>query len=131
MAVRKTVVTIANSLELLHFNGLVRDCSNSIANALELQQSCTKPLIYEPSHRYELPVQAILFCQYPGIIYCFQIYEDSIVLQSVFTNTRERLDKAGEDSMNNSDTEEEGDNNEDGDEEGGAGDGEELRKFVL
>ena len=24
-------------------NGLVQDCSNSIANALELLQSCTKP----------------------------------------------------------------------------------------
>ena len=26
-------------------DGLVQDCSNSIANALELLQSCTKPLI--------------------------------------------------------------------------------------
>ena len=26
--------------------GLVQDCSNSIANALELLQSCTKPSIY-------------------------------------------------------------------------------------
>ena len=25
----------------LHLNGLVQDCSNSIANALELLQSCT------------------------------------------------------------------------------------------
>ena len=25
------------------FDGLVQDCSNSIANALELLQSCTKP----------------------------------------------------------------------------------------
>ena len=30
----------------LHINGLVQDCSNSIANALELLQSCTKPLIW-------------------------------------------------------------------------------------
>ena len=29
-----------------HINGLVQDCSNSIANALELLQSCTKPSIY-------------------------------------------------------------------------------------
>ena len=29
-----------------HIDGLVQDCSNSIANALELLQSCTKPLIY-------------------------------------------------------------------------------------
>ena len=28
-----------------HTNGLVQDCSNSIANAQELLQSCTKPLI--------------------------------------------------------------------------------------
>ena len=27
-------------------DGLVQDCSNSIANALELLQSYTKPLIY-------------------------------------------------------------------------------------
>ena len=29
----------------LHTDGLVQDCSNSIANALELLQSCTKPSI--------------------------------------------------------------------------------------
>ena len=29
-----------------HCNGLVQDCSNSIANALELLQSCRKPWIY-------------------------------------------------------------------------------------
>ena len=29
----------------VHINGLVQDCSNSIANALELLQSCTKPSI--------------------------------------------------------------------------------------
>ena len=28
-----------------HFDGLVQDCSNSFANALELLQSCTKPSI--------------------------------------------------------------------------------------
>ena len=31
----------------LHIDGLVQDCSNSIANALELLQSYTKPSIYE------------------------------------------------------------------------------------
>ena len=30
----------------LDIEGLAQDCSNSIANALELLQSCTKPLIY-------------------------------------------------------------------------------------
>ena len=29
-----------------YLDGLVQDCSNSIANALELLQSCTKPSIY-------------------------------------------------------------------------------------
>ena len=31
-------------------NGLVQDCSNSITNALELLQSCTKPSKYSLSH---------------------------------------------------------------------------------
>ena len=30
----------------LYIDGLVQDCCNSIANALELLQSCTKPSIY-------------------------------------------------------------------------------------
>ena len=29
-----------------YIDGLVQDCSNSIANALELLESCTKPSIY-------------------------------------------------------------------------------------
>ena len=29
-----------------HIDGLVQDCSNSIANTLEWLQSCTKPSIY-------------------------------------------------------------------------------------
>ena len=29
----------------LYIDGLVQDCSNSTANALELLQSCTKPSI--------------------------------------------------------------------------------------
>ena len=32
--------------ELDYFDGLVQDCSNSIGNALELLQSCTKPSIW-------------------------------------------------------------------------------------
>ena len=31
---------------LLNLDGLAQDCSNSIANALELLQSCIKPSIY-------------------------------------------------------------------------------------
>ena len=35
-------------LVCMHYiNGLVQDCSNSLANALELLQSCTKPLTYQ------------------------------------------------------------------------------------
>ena len=34
-----------------HIDGLVQDCSNSIANALELLQSCTKPSTF-----YWLPI---------------------------------------------------------------------------
>ena len=32
-----------------HIDGLVQECSNSIANALELLQSCTKPSMWCPS----------------------------------------------------------------------------------
>ena len=42
-------VPLGWSLVLLqhhHFDGLAQDYSNSIANALELLQSCTKPSIY-------------------------------------------------------------------------------------
>ena len=31
---------------LFHIDGLVQDCSNSIANALELLQSCTEPSMW-------------------------------------------------------------------------------------
>ena len=34
----------------LYIDGLVQDCSNSIANALELLQSCTEPLIFPHVH---------------------------------------------------------------------------------
>ena len=30
-----------------YLDGVVQDCSNSIANAMELLQSCTKPLIFK------------------------------------------------------------------------------------
>ena len=34
------------AVQQIDIDGLVHDCSNSIANALELLQSCTKPPIY-------------------------------------------------------------------------------------
>ena len=45
--------------ENTHIDGLVQDCSNSIANALKLLQSCTKPLIYN--------VISIIFSKWDGI----------------------------------------------------------------
>ena len=38
-------IELQGDLYHLHIDGLVQDCSNSIANALELLQSCAKPLI--------------------------------------------------------------------------------------
>ena len=57
-------------------DGLVQDCSNSIANALELQQSCTKPSKhssvlqkFEILHKEEVFSMIVknlfLFCQLP------------------------------------------------------------------
>ena len=40
------------SLWKLHINGLVQDCSISIANALEILQSCTKPSISKISFKF-------------------------------------------------------------------------------
>ena len=36
----------------VHFHGLVQDCSNSIALAMELLQCCIKPSIYELNIQY-------------------------------------------------------------------------------
>ena len=36
----------SRKIKYLHFDGSVQDCSNSIANTLELLQSCTKPSIW-------------------------------------------------------------------------------------
>ena len=42
--IEKMVYMITVSLTVSsHIHGLAQDCSNSIANALELLQSCTKP----------------------------------------------------------------------------------------
>ena len=42
-------VLIVMPMFMVDVSGLVQDCSNSIANALELLQSCTKPSIYTMS----------------------------------------------------------------------------------
>ena len=43
---------------ILNIGGLVQDCSNSIANALELLQSCTKPPIYGTYNKYNFEYAA-------------------------------------------------------------------------
>ena len=48
MALFVSVISIIKAKSLIcytHIDGLVQDCSNSIANALELLQACTEPLI--------------------------------------------------------------------------------------
>ena len=45
--VYELIIQIQNDTNIdAHFNGLVQDCSNSSAFAMELLQSGTKPLIY-------------------------------------------------------------------------------------
>ena len=39
-------IILSLQVQFLHIDGLMQDCNNSIANALELLQSCTKPSIY-------------------------------------------------------------------------------------
>ena len=49
-------------IEMLnHIDGLVQDCSNSIANALELLQPCTKPSISSciPLHQGDIPHRSL------------------------------------------------------------------------
>ena len=43
---RIILVYMMKVIMILHFSGLVQDCSNSSANTLELLQPCTKPLIW-------------------------------------------------------------------------------------
>ena len=49
---------------IFHTEGWVQDCSNSIANALELLQSCSKPLIYVMQQSYR-----------PLYIHCYGYHE--------------------------------------------------------
>ena len=50
-------LTIWSQIDNLHFNGLVQDCINSIANALGLLRSCTEPSIwvYSTTGAYVIP----------------------------------------------------------------------------
>ena len=58
--------------DLPHLNGLVQDCSNSSANALELLQFCTKPLICDWDERMfskTSPTTADLHCIIPIVVH--------------------------------------------------------------
>ena len=50
-----------------HIHGLVQGCSNSIANALELLQSCTKPSIYNKD--VQLQGLASIYTDFSNIFY--------------------------------------------------------------
>ena len=55
---------------LEYFHGLVQDCCNSIANALELQQSCNEPLIWVVSAQTGM---AHKMCAKFHFVFCFFI----------------------------------------------------------
>ena len=44
--IRSTLQIVGCTVVVSYIDGLVQDCSNSIANALELLQSCTKPSMF-------------------------------------------------------------------------------------
>ena len=56
----------------LQINGLVQDCSNSIANALELLQSCTEPSIWYRHHISHGTLSEDISCQavYSNLLVC-------------------------------------------------------------
>ena len=57
-------VTKLIEAEWVHIDGLVQDCSNSIANALELLHSCTKPWIcHHESCSTSVQRQAIIWIE--------------------------------------------------------------------
>ena len=59
------------------FGGLVQDCTNCIANALELLQSCTKPSIYVSMplpYKYLHPHNQIISQQYAANVHLSSIF---------------------------------------------------------
>ena len=57
------LTALVANMVIKYIDGLVQDCSNSIANALELLQSCTKPLIYNVHMLIiiQIPMKILLF----------------------------------------------------------------------
>ena len=47
----------------LYIHDLVRDCSNSSTLAMELLQSCTKPLIYKSDYEFPMDTQCLLYVE--------------------------------------------------------------------
>ena len=58
-----------SSVAIHHIDSLVQDCSNSIANALKLLQSCAKPSIYSYCH-----LCTCLSSWFPCLVYRYYIF---------------------------------------------------------
>ena len=68
MYLRRRVCHSDSTYQICHFDGLVQDCSNSSALAMELLQSCAKPSIH-----------GVLVIEKEGNIHCFwRIFEREI-----------------------------------------------------
>ena len=74
---------------MTHIVALVQDCSNSIANALEILQSCTKPTLYAPLgfrylwrnfwwHMENVPDRYQHISQSYTTVVCFRVHDDVI-----------------------------------------------------
>ena len=76
--IRSSILT-----KIWHIDGLVQDCSNSIANALELLQSCASPrcLVYIlTSLWFILPVSVSQCQRNPETLWCYFMEKHSILL---------------------------------------------------
>ena len=61
----------------MYISGLVQDCNISIANVLEILQSCTKPLICVKDNSFETDLVYFFYSadqtQAPKTLHCLQI----------------------------------------------------------
>ena len=56
----KAAVVVGQQSSLAYIDGLVQDCTNSIANALELLHSCIKPTIYVSRRAHTMIMRNII-----------------------------------------------------------------------
>ena len=74
--------------QYLHFEGLIQDCNNSIANAPELLQSCTKPsiwcytvylegLVQDCSNSIANALELVQSCTKPSV-WCYTVYLEGL-----------------------------------------------------